>query len=195
MLTDEKRKLIEDNIGLVYRYLSTHGIDDEDTRADYICEFCKIIDRCEYDESLGKLSTFVWKSLDNFSLCRLRKNTTIKRTLDMCKNLPSFDDNIIKKPSNEGVMSLSEIVPNRYDYFGEIELEDFIEQVAEKIEQKTHTTDSTQNYIFQDIVNAYRYNNGFLNGAELAEKYGISRQAVCSQLRKIRKVAKGVMWD
>ena len=46
----------------------------------------------------------------------------------------------------------------------------------------------TQEQVFNNIIYAYLYKNGKLNGAELAFKYHTSRQSVNQCLSKVRKI-------
>lgn len=191
MLNDEKRKIIEDNIGIVYAYIHKHNIIDEDEQSECLCEFCNIIDSGKYDENIAALSTFVWRSLDNYRKRKWRTNTTIKRTLlrdgvAISLNTPLNADT--DKDANE----LMDIVPNNHDYFGEIELRDTIIELNKLIKDSSPKDNVqrkiTQEQVFNNIIYAYLYKNGKLNGAELALKYNTSRQSVNQCLTKVRKV-------
>lgn len=191
MLDNEKRKLIEDNIGLVYSYIEKHNIIDEDDRADYLHEFCHIIDTCTYDENKGKLSTLVWRSFDNYAIRRNRNKARIKRTLDEQAILPSLDENWYLSDSKHPT-TLGEVTPDRHDCFGEIELADGIEKVKgilrRKDEKSTATRYVSQEGLFNDLIYAYLHNNGKVNGSELAEKYNVSRQSINSYIKRFRRL-------
>ena len=193
MLNDEKRKLIEDNMGLVYSYVNKHDIKDEDEQADYICEFCHIIDTCDYDESRGKLSTLVWRSLDNYTLQRMRNKTRIKRTLDEQTIMPSLDQEWVGINS-KCPMTLGEVIPDDHDCFGDIELARGVEIVKDILKNRDESCNVavrsiSQEAMFKDIIYAYLHENGRVNGRELAEKYGISRQAINNYMKRFRKLA------
>ena len=191
MLNDKKREIIENNIGIVYDYIHKHNITDEDEQAECLCEFCNIIDSGKYDKNIAALSTFVWRSLDNYRKRKWRTKTTIKRTLlkdevVVSLNTPLNNDN--DKENNE----LMDIVPNNHDYFGEIELKDTIIELSKMIKDNAPKDNVqrkiTQEQVFNNIIYAYLYKNGKLNGAELALKYNTSRQSVNQCLAKVRKV-------
>lgn len=190
MLNETKKKMIQDNIGLVFAYLNKHHIVDEDEQADYICEFCNIIDRGDYNEQLGRLSTFVWRALHNYGLRRLRTKTAFKRKIDETPNLPSLNEVYC---DNEN-LEFGDIISNNYDYFGEIDLVDFIEQVHDAIKESDRTKGHKREAIFNEMVYAYMYNNGMFNNVELADKYSVSRQAIHQQVQKIREIVGDMLW-
>ena len=190
MLNESKNQMIQDNIGLVFAYLNNHHIVDEDEKADYICEFCNIIDKCNYDEQLGKLSTFVWQALHNYGLRRLRNKTALKRTLDETTTLPSLNETY---GENEN-LEFGDIISNNYDYFGEVDLIDFIEQIHDAIKESDRTKGHKREAIFNEMIYAYMYNNGVLNNMALADKYGVSRQAIHQQVNKVREIVEELLW-
>lgn len=190
MLNESKNKLIQDNIGLVFAYLNKHHIIDEDEQADYICEFCNIIDRGDYNENLGRLSTFVWRSLHNYGLRRMRSKGAFKRTIDETPNLPSLNETY---GDNEN-LEFGDVISNKCDYFGEVDLVDFIEQVHGIIKENDKTQGHKRETIFNEMVYAYMYNNGVLNNIALANKYGISRQAIHQHIQKIREIVGDMLW-
>lgn len=195
MLDDKKREVIDNNMGIVYAYIHKNNIIDEDEQADCFCEFCNIIDSGKYNENIAALSTFVWRSLDNYRKRKWRTESTIKRTLlrdgvAISLNTPLSDND---KENNE----LMDIVPNGHDYFGEIELKDTIIELSKLIKDNSPKDKVrrkiTQEQVFNDIIYAYLYKNGKLNGAELATKYNTSRQSVNQCLSRVRKTIEEYM--
>lgn len=193
MLNDEKRKIIEDNIALVHSYLNRHNILDEDERADYVCEFCSIMNKCEYDESLAKLSTLVWRSLDNYRLRKLKHKTATKRKLNEGECLMSLDEKTLNG-TNEEMLERSELVPCKKNTMYDFEVEDFIKQARDYIVANDTTTKHKREQIFDKMIEAYRHNNGFFNSSDFARECNISRQAIHTQLKIVREQVRELLW-
>jgi len=57
-MTEEQKKLIEDNINLVYKFCHSKGLKDEDDIAEMVLFLCEHIN--SYDPSRGAFSTFCY---------------------------------------------------------------------------------------------------------------------------------------
>lgn len=79
---NEKTKIMEDNLGVLYKYYKTHsywGDEYEDIRQECALAYCKAI--IKYDETSGyTLSTYIWSTISNHLRQRHYIATMQKRT-------------------------------------------------------------------------------------------------------------------
>lgn len=197
MLDNKQKQIVEENVGLVYKYAQMHNIIDQDEIGDLLCEFCKVVDKDTYDKEKAKFSTFIWNSLNNYRKGKLRANSTIKRTLDSCPTLPSLNNTYYKDDS--GDMEWGEVIPCPHDYFGEIEFEDLILALREKLEKQDNRYNAEKKIkrvqVFDELIYSYLYENGRFNAAEIALKYDISRQRINNYVVKIREQVKEMLYE
>lgn len=198
MLNNEQKQIVEDNIGLVYKYAKIHNITDQDEIGDLLCEFCKVVDKGTYDKEKGSFSTFIWNSLTNYQRYKYRANSTIKRTLDTC-DLLSLNKPYYYKNGDNSDMEWGEVIPCDHDCFGEIELEGLILRMRDRLERQDSRYKAQKKIkrvqILDEMIYSYLYENGRFNASEVSIKYGISRQRINDYVIKFRQLAKEMLYD
>lgn len=125
MLTDEQRKLVEDNIALIYFYFKRYNIPyDSNIAMGYIslCEAAKT-----YDPSRGvKFSTYAYKAImnDYINSVRNKKKQQFINSMISLESIIAQDDNrdvllsdVIKSPMKfDHSMITKEVINNLKDY-------------------------------------------------------------------------------
>lgn len=192
MLNDEQKKLIEDNIKLVYAFCSNYHITDEDDIADLECEFCRLIDTKQYNKDKGTLATFIWNSLNNYQKSKYYRSITESRTLPT-GNVFLYLNKMIEDESDK--TEIQELVGDDIDYFEETEIDTIINKIrmaCMEVDKKRSCFQRkfTMSQLFETVVEAYKCNNGFVNGAEIARKFGVTRQNINIQMKELANIAK-----
>ena len=60
----DKKQLMEDNLGLVYKYYGLYKVDDEDKRQEIAYAYCKAIKNYCANNKCA-ISTYVFTTIDN----------------------------------------------------------------------------------------------------------------------------------
>ena len=165
-LNDEQKKLVEDNIGLLYYCLKKHSIDEEyyGTLALGLCKAA-----CSYDSSKGKFSTFAIMCMLNEYKCELRKDKASKRVPEyLCSSVYT---NIQTSTGDENLTVLDTII-GKLDVWDDIICLDFsLLTMQEK---------QIVNLLYQDH-----------NQSEIGRMIGVSQSVISRKIKRIAKKLEG----
>ncbi len=176
MLTDEQKKLIEENHGLIYKYISIRGLD-KDEWYDILAErFCKIIP--QYDPKKGKLSTLAFKAFTNEILAF----KAFTNEITMLAKTSHYDC----REANNGTVS---IFSNRHKNYGEVSLiermvsdEDLLEDVV--ILSTTYNSFKAKQSKRDQYILTRREDG--LTSKEIGDELGFSRAWVAKIVQKLK---------
>lgn len=177
MSTDEK-KLIENNMGLIYTYFAEHHIFDEDMQQDLMMALCKQIHK--YDESRGSISLFIYVVLTS-AWYKLYRSQNAKHLIPTCVCV-GYDSLISQNNKNAGY-TWSEIIPDLHN-----NIEDTICVLSYKEAIQRYISNCTK----QNAVQRKRSVEAFENVLKqepynvMVDKYHIQRQTVGRYLKNIR---------
>ena len=171
-LTNEQKRLVEENIPLVYKFCNDYEIynmDKEDYAQSLIETVCEVIPK--YNKERGKLSTFLYNCIRN-------EYKTIIKSLNRKHNT---------LPEGYAFLYL-----DGTDYQSEINLADIIEDTSED------GYDIMVRYIKEEISKKYgkSYAEIFEMRAmgdtlsEISERFGITKQGVSARLNKMKPFIK-----
>ena len=171
-MTDEQRKIAEDNIKLVYKYLYENQLDENEWLDVLFEYYCYAV--CSWDESRGALSTLVRKALDNgrMNYARAQKRKAAPKDIQIL----SFDKILYNEGGDE--FDLQEIFGEEEKKYNQLELNHVFNGIEEKLSKKPHTSSSKITYLelFQLLRQGY-------NCVEIAALKGISVQAVSYKIK------------
>lgn len=177
-MTDEQRKIAEDNIKLVYKYLYDNGLN-EDEWLDILLEYyCYAV--CAWDSNRGALSTLVRKALDNgkYKYIRSQKRKTTPKDIQIV----SFDRLLWNEGGDE--FELQELYGEEEKQYNQLELSQAFNNIEKKLSNRVYNSNSkiTSLELFQLLRQGY-------NCVEIAAMKGISVQAVSYKIKtQIRPV-------
>lgn len=190
MLNSEQNALITENINLVYKFCAQYNIKDEDDIADLVAYFCELINKNAYDNTKGRLSTFVWNSLNNYQHYKHNTKKALKR------NLP---DDMTRIYLNKCLMhgeqdtEVQDLISISNDVFGEAELEVVIDKIRMMAKRKDDKRKFKRTISNEEMLNAvlyyYEYENGETNITEIARKFNTTKQNASNFLAELRKDA------
>lgn len=93
-LTLEQQKIVEDNHSLIYGFANKHGLDLEKYYGVLAIALCKAVSI--YDDTKGKLSTLVYKTMRNEVSQEIRKERCLKRNPP--EVLKEYSDDLFQSP-------------------------------------------------------------------------------------------------
>lgn len=177
-LTDEQKKLIEDNLPFMYWWFEKHHVYDEDTIQDLLYNFCALIHL--YDPKRGAITTFI-DTLNRSKICKLWKKDFRKQTIEkfMVGLTDSYD------PSHTWQEVIGDVDCNLVKY----EEENFADYLFSRIKTSGKVKKKDLN-----ILNTY-LDTG--NMAAAGRLLGVTRQQVSKTIIKIRKeiINSGWLYD
>lgn len=165
-MTDEQRKLVEENHNLIYGFLNKEELEDDDYYDIVAIGLCKAA--MNYNEKKGKFSTFAYKCMNaevKIYYKYLNKKTLIPNNLVYSYDVSATDD--VKETV---INSLLKEVKNNIDYSIEnVAFEEFLTTL--KCEEKL-------------IVECLKEG---LTQQEVAKELNKSQQAISLKVKEIRK--------
>ena len=192
-LTDKQKEFAAENIKLVYSYACKRHLrpdENEDLMGDLFEEYCKAI--CQYDESKGKFSTFLYKVLDTkrmkvytYTRCKCRYAEQEPLSIDVPYYISKNG-----KAYNETEIEYTE------DTFDDIEWNDFVKGVIKALDERqaqvANGLGKARNRLrkVDDSTVVKLLANGW-SRRDICRKYNISSQAV---QQKIQRTIKPI-WD
>jgi len=80
----DKTKMMEDNIGLIYKYYHIHNVNDEDRQQEIAYAYCKAVKKYKPDNK-HSFSTYIFTVIDNhlkkqYYLSSMQKRTFVEGT-------------------------------------------------------------------------------------------------------------------
>lgn len=191
MLNNVQRDFINKNIRLVYAYCKRYGIKDEDDIADLICEFCRVVEKDEYDPTKGALGTFYWNVLKNYQLIKYKHNMALCRTIPESFSIIYLDSFC---QSEEGETSMQEFVSMENDCFNEVEVDIILRSfydICIKADSKiNYPRTITYTKLFKELIWCYYHNNGKVNCNDIAKKFNVTRQMINIRVHELIKILK-----
>lgn len=173
-LTEEQKRLIEDNHNLIYQYMIDRNIDME-YYGHFAEKLCRAISR--YDANKSQFSTFVYWIFDNYW-----KNIK-KLEYSSSRYIPLSQRVCIDAEMRDGsgqITNISEIVGKCDEEFIMIEDNDIVNEIRKGIKQY-YPNDTITSSVIDYIIKGY-------NCREVGDIYGVSRQSINARVQKIRKV-------
>lgn len=191
MLNDEQRMFIEDNIKLVHNFCHINHITDEDEIAEAMYKFCEIVEKGYYESKNGAFSTYAYGCLKNH-LNNIHRNTQAQKrkvpndtTLVSINQTVSFDDGESEEFEN--------IVPDDNEQFAEVAMESVLDNIEQRLKHVKTKYKTPPLIVFKEVVKGYKYNNGFINRAEIARKCNCKKQRIDICMKRIQKEARCVL--
>lgn len=173
-LTDDQRKLIEDNMDVIYWFFDKLGIYNEDWKQDCFYAICRYIHL--YDPTRGSIATFLRAIIIS------RRNTVYKRERTIKENLNAyalrFEESAYEDDEGD-TLTWGDIIGNVDEGFNKLEDRDLYNRFMDDLCKSTNITKSQ----FKNFV-AY-INLG--NFEEVGRLYGTSRQAVQQSVDRVRE--------
>jgi len=181
-LTEQQKKLIEDNLDFVYWWFNQLGIYDEDRRQDYLYAICKHIHL--FDPSRGTIAAFFRAILSSKRLSIYTADKTINKTMERL-NI-SLSDIAVKFDGGE-VLTWEEILGRTDVNISEFEDNDFFNKFVEDIKKKDGIT-KHQLDIFLTYLNMG-------NQTEVAKIFGTTRSNISEAINRVRATLKKSVKD
>ena len=179
-LTENQKKLIEDNLSYVFWYFGRHNIKDEDRQQDLLYSLCKCIHL--YDPSRGSITTFINAVFSSRRIALYEhEEKTYQENLN--KVLLRWSDTVL---DGNDPLTLAEIVGNRDYGFDEFESTDLCNRIIEKLKQCPNVTKNDFKVFIAYLTTG--------NMTEVGKMYGLSRQRVSAQVIKVRNLIKSKNW-
>ena len=163
----DKTQLMEDNIGLMYKYYGIHKVDDEDKQQEIAYAYCKAIKNYGANNKCA-ISTYVFTAIDNHLHQQHYLRSMQKRTIPEDITYFSFNQH-----TRDEDMCYEDVVGSEDKDFDDILIEDIVTRIRPKLTQK-------QLQVF-DLLLAGN------TRTEVAHKLGSSHQAVTQKLDIIRE--------
>lgn len=169
-----KTQLMEDNIGLMYKYYGMYKVDDDDKRQEIAYAYCKAIKNYSANNKCA-ISTYVFTAIDNHLHQQHYLRSMQKRT--MPKDVTYFSFNQLVRygahDTRDEDMCYEDVVGSEDKDFDDILIEDIVARIRPKLTKK-------QLQVF-DLLLAGN------TRTEVAHKLGSSHQAVTQKLDIIRE--------
>ena len=166
-LTEEQKKLVEENHNLIYGFLRMKELEDDEYYDIVAYGLCKAA--MKYDSTKGKFSTFAYKYMKTEIVHQIDLDT---RKNKIPKNLIYSYDNVIN--TNPKVTFISML----FDRYDENAIDAFISE--ENFRQFYLLLKKEEQFIINHFANGY-------NGTEVANKMDITSQRVYQRIKDIRR--------
>jgi len=175
-LTEEQKKLIEDNLPFMYWWFERHHIYNEDTQQDLLYNFCALIHL--YDLERGAITTFI-DVLNRSKIGKLWKRDNQRQAFE--KFAVCLDDYVFSDASDSKDSSYTwQETIGDFDFnLDRYENKEFCNFILNKIKE-----DKKLKKKDKDILDAY-INIG--NMSAVGRMFGVTRQQILHILVKIRK--------
>lgn len=179
-LTENQKKLIEDNLSYIFWYFGRHNIKDEDKQQDLLYSLCKYIHL--YDPTRGSITTFI-NAVFNSRRITLYEHEEKTYQENLNKVLLRWSDTIL---DGHDPLTLADVIGNRDYGFDEFENTDLCNRLIEKLKQCSSITKNDFKIFIAYLTTG--------NMTEVSKMYGLSRQRVSAQVIKVRNLIKSKNW-
>jgi len=181
-LTEEQKKLIEDNLGFIYYWFSLHHVYNEDHQQDLLYYLCSYIHL--YDESKGAITTFI-NAVFVSKKRKIMAEEIAKKTL-FDKFAVRFED--VAYIGDDGKdITWGEIISYTEDGFSNFEKTEMYNFYINKLKSSSSITPN-QLKLFLAYINTG-------NMKEVARMYDISIQAVSEAIGIVKTKIKREKWS
>lgn len=171
-LTEEQKKLIEDNLDFCYFWMNQHNIISEDRQQSLLTAVCSFIHL--YDPKRGAITTFLAAVMGS------RNSNLTKQEYSQCRvvNKHSVSINEVISESDEDELTWEDILGYTEHGFEKFETDDYYKNVLDYVERVANINPNN----FKILV-AYM-NTG--NMTEVARMYGCTQQYVSRICREVK---------
>ena len=170
-MTEEQKRLIEDNHNLIYGFLHKNKLDPEDYYDLAAIGLCKAA--IGYDETVSKCSSFAYSTM--FNECMLEKRKDVRKS-----TVPSaqilYSDEKVKGLDDTSTATYIDTLPSADDVVGEVLLKVSIEEFLANATERE-----------KGIINSYLRG---LRTPEVCEENGISHTIASRVKSKFLKYLK-----
>lgn len=170
-MSDDQKKLAEDNMKLVYYYLYNNNLSMDEYSDILMIELCKAA--MSYDPELGLFSTFAYKCFVNRILVEFKHRNAASSRINYLP-ISSLDFNVLDS-NNEDDEFYNMIADDSYSAFDIVSGKEFINKIYECC-----WDDRSRNIV--DLMLLLE------SQSLVAKQLGCSRQNVNQTLAKIRKI-------
>ena len=180
-LTEEQKRLIENNLDFCYYWMNLHNIKDEDVQQSLLASVCSFIHL--YDPNRGTITTFLSTVLNGAISKLIRKENTQSRIGD--KYSVNIEDVISE--SNDDTLTWGDIIEYKETGFEQFEAEDYCNDLIKYVKKITKMNPKKIDMLI-DYINIG-------NMAEVAKMYGCTHQnvsRVCNEVKLKLKIWKKV---
>ena len=176
-LTEEQKKLIEDNLGYIISWFNKFHIYNEDHQQDYLYAVCKYINL--YDPSRGAITTFLNAVLISRRSTISRHETNLTESLN---KLALRLNDILYEEDDYDPITVADAIMDSYDGFSEFETNEVYKDFLNRLEkEKSITPHQLKVFLTYLQVN---------NIAEVCRIYNCSRQNIDEIINKVRNKIK-----
>lgn len=168
-MTDEQKKLVEDNHSLIYLVISNMGLTIEDNYDLAAIGLCRAA--MNYDSAKYAFSTFAYRCIKNEIMLEYRKRNMFKRALN--EGLVSYDAPILSQDAGEKISLLEQIKSN-----DSVENEALSRVMYNEIVEQLGPTDSK----------VLRFFERGLKQTEIAKIMGVSQANISRVKRRIENI-------
>ena len=179
-LTENQKKLIEDNLPYIFWYFNRHNIFDEDKQQDLLYSLCRFIHL--YDASRGNITTFI-NAVFNSRRISLFEHEEKTYQENLNKVLLRWTDVII---DDHDPLTLADVIGNRECGFDDVETNDVINRLLEKLKKHPKVNEDDLKIFIAYLTTG--------NMSEVAKMYEVSRQRISDRIKKVRNLIKSKGW-
>lgn len=182
-LTEEQKKLIEDNLPFMYWWFNTHHIYNEDTQQDLLFNLCALIHL--YDPERASITTFI-DMINKSKIGKLWKHDVKNQMIE--KFVAGLDENAYSN-NEDSSYTWQELVGDIDSAIDKFEEKDLCKYLLGKLKESKRI--KQKDY---DLFVAY-INIG--NQAAVARMFKVTQYQITKTIIKIRKeiIANGWLYD
>lgn len=170
MLSEEQKKLVEDNHNLIKWFAGTHGISLEEYYDILAIALCKAA--LKYDPEKSLFSTYAVKTMSNEYCLHMRRSNTKSRYIN--KITISYDQPIFDCEYLDGNCTILDTLFNEYDSTEDKAIMNI------SIKELMPLLSETEQQVILLIING-------LTQRQIAEKIGVSQPQVSRIVKKIKQ--------
>lgn len=152
-MTDEQRKFAEDNIKLVYYYMSKENVDKEKYESMLMETYCRAI--LKYDENKGAFVNLLYRMFDNEIRRAYNYEHREKRTAAVGETIFSLDE--LYSDSDGYVVPKHEMYGGQFQKISDIDIVDICDRIIKRLEERGDTSKRglTSKVIFELLIAGY----------------------------------------
>lgn len=175
----DKTKMMEENIGLLYKYCHMHNITDEDKQQEVAYAYCRAIKAYNEKTAHCSLSTYVFSSMRNRLHTLHQVNSYLKRTISEDMKYFSLDQRMQEGGEGNGwdCSYFYDVVGNNDLNFDNVVVQDIINKIRPKLSR-------TQLKVFDLLVEGN-------TRKEVTKILGRSNQAIQQTISRMQDVIMG----
>lgn len=177
-MTDEQRKFAEDNIRLVYYYMSKENIDKEEYESILMETYCKAI--LKFNKDRGAFVNLLYRMFDNEIKRTYNYKHREKRTIAEGETIFSLDE--LYSDSDGYVVPKHEMYGSQFQKISDIDIVDICDRVIKRLEKRNDKSKygATSKVIFQMLIAGY-------SQMDIAKITGCKQQSVSKKVNFIIK--------